>query len=1098
MARTFNRPPVQVNTPSGNDVKNYFFNHYNWKGLTDNKNVLAVDQETFSDCKNVYIDAEGLLRSRPSLKVKVVKYTNSGKEYVLSNIVNVWTFGYITVYQTCTEGSYFLTFINKNYADNTLQVNTTNNIKLISEDAKIFVFSDESFNYYDILSNEYFDASKFVYIPTTSVVVNGMTSQSAKAEEENELTASYYTKYLYDLTLGNYSFSNFVGKSVKVTFDNKTYDITFEKNNELTFIGRYFPLTKENFSNKMTYGENDEGIPLVSISNRGSIILSSYELSDDGYVYKYYYSSDNILFESIPILKGAICPAVITKDGNNAISFLADGPYIYSLTKYKFSNTLNENVKEFSEWRNLLEYLNNDKYKSLGLNIYGNIVSCDFYNSTDFVFSFYDLDGNRFSSIIGIDNDFFNETIYQRNFSSSSTSSDILLNPSISQSQTLDGGRTLFNKYDTQQVTITFKDFNVNVTVDISTEKYKSSGTVRYYLTLKVQKGDEVLSFSYRDLLDSFDISENNKLVFNNDYFSTYLYGTLDDMRIVLHPNEIDYVNISVEPNTINYSTNKSHVSKYLLKRNGDTLVYDAIVLFQCKSVNSLDNSITFNTVIKRFTNDSSQIIYNESAAEDFTYSLLKCCDVSFDGDKILFAKGYENLVVKTISTDKSTLTSVLIESNVKSCKISSVTNYIACNLGIFPYLSYEQNSSGEALVTFPSGLNVNPLLYNTVLYCYDDEYIYKPANNVEILEKTSKPNVNIYPSNYSKLSSYYFSVENKLYISSNKTDEDGNFMWYFPKINTESFDFNITNLHKISDTDMAIFFNDSVSYVRWDNDLLAYRYYESKLQTGCKNGSDVLTTFDGKYTIFTSSRGLVAMSYQDYIASTEQSLTYLSDTIYSIFENYITDSKSSNQVKLFKFGYWIVIYKQDSNKGFIFDIRNNSWWPVSGIDNSVKFVNIDDSVKLLSNGKIYELNKLDTNYFDYDGKKRTKIDWFVKSQKLHLSALNNYKHISNITFVSVHDSNILQNTEYNINELDFRLQVNCYRKKVNGNINEQDDFVNVNYKVETIRTFVQRLNYSKVNEFQYQLSSDEENAIEIPLSLNSITIKYKIGGQVR
>ena len=44
----------------------------------------------------------------------------------------------------------------------------------------------------------------------------------------------------------------------------------------------------------------------------------------------------------------------------------------------------------------------------------------------------------------------------------------------------------------------------------------------------------------------------------------------------------------------------------------------------------------------------------------------------------------------------------------------------------------------------------------------------------------------------------------------------------------------------------------------------------------------------------------------------------------------------------------------------------------------------------------------------------------------------------------------------------------------------------------------IQRLNYSKINEFQYQLSYDEENAIEIPLSINSISIKYKIGGQVR
>ena len=102
------------------------------------------------------------------------------------------------------------------------------------------------------------------------------------------------------------------------------------------------------------------------------------------------------------------------------------------------------------------------------------------------------------------------------------------------------------------------------------------------------------------------------------------------------------------------------------------------------------------------------------------------------------------------------------------------------------------------------------------------------------------------------------------------------------------------------------------------------------------------------------------------------------------------------------------------------------------------------------------------------------------------------------MTFVSVHDSNILQNSEYNIDGLDFKLQVNCYRKKVDGNINSLDDYVTVNYRVDTIRTYVQRLNYSKINEFQYQLSSDEENAMDIPLSLNSITIKYKVGGQVR
>ena len=68
MARTVNRQPFTVRTPSSNDVKDYFFNQVNWKGMNDNRNFLAVDQESFEECDNVYVDSEGLLRSRPSVR----------------------------------------------------------------------------------------------------------------------------------------------------------------------------------------------------------------------------------------------------------------------------------------------------------------------------------------------------------------------------------------------------------------------------------------------------------------------------------------------------------------------------------------------------------------------------------------------------------------------------------------------------------------------------------------------------------------------------------------------------------------------------------------------------------------------------------------------------------------------------------------------------------------------------------------------------------------------------------------------------------------------------------------------------------------------
>lgn len=99
---------------------------------------------------------------------------------------------------------------------------------------------------------------------------------------------------------------------------------------------------------------------------------------------------------------------------------------------------------------------------------------------------------------------------------------------------------------------------------------------------------------------------------------------------------------------------------------------------------------------------------------------------------------------------------------------------------------------------------------------------------------------------------------------------------------------------------------------------------------------------------------------------------------------------------------------------------------------------------------------------------------------------------------MSVHDMELLQSSNYNIDNSDFKLQVNNYRKRVDGNIGDDTEYVAVSYNIESIRTFVQRLNYSKVNEFEYLLSSNNSNSVNIPLSLNSITIKYKIGTQVR
>ena len=447
---------------------------------------------------------------------------------------------------------------------------------------------------------------------------------------------------------------------------------------------------------------------------------------------------------------------------------------------------------------------------------------------------------------------------------------------------------------------------------------------------------------------------------------------------------------------------------------------------------------------------------------------------------------------------------------------LSDPQTYLLTNKYLFDYLDY--TSDAAEYTPMPLLFEAKPIAHyysgNTkdCLYVATKNAVYiNSTNNVITVSELTEGEVNYFlPEHDALLFNYYFSKDNKLYISSpavqlnvnaDKTISENkiDFEWYLPEINKQEFDFNITNLHTISDTEVAIFFEHSVNYVNWDSDAQAYRYWKSKVQTGCKPGCDVLTTYDGKYVVFTSERGLVALTSQEFMATTEQAITYLSDAIYNIFQEYITDSNSTNEVKLFKHAYWIIAYKQDSKKMFILDVRNNSWWVFTLLYNTTKLIKYNNDIDVLLNRNMYDFDESEVNYYDNDGTKH-KIRWFIKSQKLHFNATNYYKHIVNMTFISVHDKTLLENATFNVSSLDCKLQINSYRKQLDGNIGNDNEYTVVEYDIESARTYVQRLNYSKVNEFQYLLSDNEETAISarIPLSLNNITIKYKIGTQVR
>ena len=337
-----------------------------------------------------------------------------------------------------------------------------------------------------------------------------------------------------------------------------------------------------------------------------------------------------------------------------------------------------------------------------------------------------------------------------------------------------------------------------------------------------------------------------------------------------------------------------------------------------------------------------------------------------------------------------------------------------------------------------------------------------------------------IVPSSYLvKNNVIFLAKNNKLMISSPKFDANGNLLLYFPKYNENVFNDVITGLHSLTDTEIAIFFKNSIWYVEITEN--GYIYHKTKLDLGLMQGSDVITSFDGKYTIFPSGRGLTYLSYQDFVSSTDQVATFLTDEIYETYRKF----NNNDAIKLYKHAHFIFMYKENSDECFLLDGRNNSWWKWSFGHNIVKIFDKDDlPTLLLDNNDLYALNYSDEDYYDkHANNNLNAIHWKLESQKLYLGSIERTKYVKTMVLGTVTESKW---------PMSMKLECHNYRKKINDYDSET-----MMYDVDAIRTFVKKLNYTNCTYFQYELSNNDAIAVELqtPLSLCNISIKYKMGG---
>lgn len=987
MARTFNRRPVTIDGPDSSDIKNYTFNYEQWKGIDDGKNFLSVDQSTFSDAQNMYIDSEGLLSSRPAVQSALIggwyqipqkvinyyEYPNSKYDSTIRLIIGIGDVPSLAsnVRMLVLYDDHFHVRLYVTYNTTAAALLT---IKCIDSFDKLYIFatkeadtsrSNTSLYVYNKVTGMISypaDNIKSIYVPTTKIFTG---NNEEEGETPNLWTTSERYLYYYNDVTGISGDAN--GKTL--TWEGKT----------LTWSDNYKPyLVKEHYS-----------------------------LSSD---------------------------AIVTVASTGAVAWVVDSVLHYAV-----------NGSEIYSW-SLTNILSTNYIVSrLKFNNAGNTIFIEVLDTSSSSHSIY-------------------PELYMVSCVSTTESNTLQYPSPVNAAETL----------------------------------ISSVGLIEYYIIAYdyIDDGQWCMyyhSYSTTNAVQTYGICWN----FNG---AGVVYG--DDITIDGSNVRVDAVAIS-----------KNYIVG-IGSDNTDTYTRYVTGIYKPSSGKSVQRVDTFNLGSK-ISGVGSMRYQMCLAIDTINYYAYIPTEVNRSGTPWTVKFGGIRH-----SLSESTKTYIAVDTN----SIYELTNTPGVNshLSPFPYIffdNYNKVAINNKIVDFTkvdfsktdpaerstaisiTMLDNNLIQSNTLLY----NQIEKVGSSVKILTRFSTDTFELY---YDKLgevtypnsitdilylNNYFFAVDNVLYHTENRYNDDGEFLFYLPKKNRNEFDSSITKLHQIGDDIIAIFFENEIHYAKYDSDVGTYRYYKSKLQFGVPKYADVVTSDDSITTYFGTERGIMALSYQNFIATTEQATVPISDSVFNLIKDFLKD----NAIKIYKKDYWVAFYN-GTDTVWIYDIRNQSWWRQK-FNKAVTLITSRSLGKdtLLIINRIFYLLKIPGTYFENSGlyfengtyldDDETPIEWYFKSQKLHLGAPNYFKSIQGMTFFDSSEEDY---------ENIFDLETYAYRDKpyVNG---EQ----NVHYDVRMIRTYLLRMHTMKTNEFQFQISSDntiEQDELRHQLKLSSISIRYRITGEVR
>ena len=1097
--KTFNRAPANINT-SG--IKNYskYFNQMNFKGISEDDNIYAIDQETLRDANNVYVNDDNRLVSRPTLQkdslpseINVYNYDLEDVKYIGQNI--------IYVSKSKNYSSYFILLVDKDGNKHSIKDidEYTTTIDLDSNSSiKITITPAGGINW---------EEETNCYVSTSGL---GPNSYFITSTVTNEIWTLWYEfKSNGDLTI-----EIFNGEGYDNLFKTFTINIAMTKYH-ISSIEQYIICwnnlgAKVFDSNESSKGWQDFNnfIEIPIIKTISGSVEKEFAKNEFTALYKEQYTYDKDTYPLLPITKDTAEVEVFT-ESSETLKYNIE--YAHNLTDYKIFKTSNVPVSYYNSAASynsitnkyvvaiplrdkvFISYNGGNTYKSVLYPEYSGTFHGGYLTEDALYYCFISDDGIYFLQLGDLI--WSKETLEIKH--------NQIIYTCFKTRQIYSFLTQLTEKHATgrNRIRLYFKGPSLYSGTDSSKDN-----TLTYIdqVLTGIFTGNDTFLSNFADLIDlRYNYVKNNRLKMfltkNNqnkdiviislvapynkegDNLITIIGGTnmYKDAFIGMTPADKlsgmftcaeqfqSYTNFSIEDGEVLIDLKDDDVYKFKYNLIGDVVnnLSDTQGEHNWKSLELIlkitvgenqDNQyfpvVSFEATIGSLPKISSDHIYYESYLEYYTTPL-----------KLNQTYIYRTVYNKYYILDNNT--NRWLELPKIGDLLGQVQLFTTAGDKYFVIANNIENSDEMLLLT---NLFADKDLA-TITYTLGEESKY-----------TKVPNVS-----YSD-TELYLGFDNMLQITQNVRNNE-KISFSLPTTNNQTFIDNITAMINISTTEVALFFLNKViicSKVQDTNLAQGFRYdyYNTKLSTGVRLGDDIINTLEGQYTVFSTKRGLAIMNYQAFMATSDQVITYITDNIKDIWNAFYNNS---NYIKIIQWRNNLVL-TNNTKLLLLYDLTKNTWWKWE-VPVNIKLP-VTDQIDLRVVDTNLNVFKEATQYYDFSeiGDFKT-INWFIISQPLHMSAPNYYKNLKQIIFQfsNSNDDEILTKT--------INVQIKLYRKRIS--IKEPET---IQFQIENLRSFVKRFNYWKINETQWALANDTDTNVPKKLELNSISIKYEIGDEVR